>query len=285
MNRPAPRSALPFQLPLEGEDAELDRLKAKIHRERGFNCHFYKDRCLRRRIAVRMRVRGQTSVAGYAALLDRDPAEYDHLLDALTINVSKFFRNAEMWRVFAERVMPRLWEEGPPRRGIWSAGSASGEEAYTVSILLHEWAREGGGEAELDRFRIVGTDIDRGSLEAARAAVYPELALLETPAEIRERWFSPDAPFRLRAQAKRNVEFRRHDLISEEPEPGQSLILCRNVIIYFDRGTQERLFQRFYDALVPGGFLILGKVETLLGVTRGLFRPIDNRERVFQKPG
>ncbi len=268
----------------EGSDEDLERLKEKIHRERGFNCQFYKDKCLRRRIAVRMRARGQPSFQDYAALLDRDPREYDFLLDTLTINVTKFFRNLEVWRVVEEVVIPRLFDRRRVQHRIWSAGSASGEEAYTTSILLHEWAEKHGRNSELSRFHVMGTDIDRRSLEVAQRGEYPELSLQETPGEIRERWFSPGPPFRLRPEAKRNVSFIRRDLISESAPEGQSLIFCRNVVIYFDREIQERLFYRFYEALVPGGFLVLGKVETLIGPARGLFRSVNNRERVFQKP-
>jgi chemotaxis protein methyltransferase CheR len=268
----------------EGSEEELERLKEKIHRERGFNCQFYKDKCLRRRIAVRMRARGQASFQDYAALLDRDPREYDFLLDTLTINVTKFFRNAEVWRVVEEAVIPRLFDRRGVQHRIWSAGSASGEEAYTISILLQEWAEKHGRSSELSRFHVLGTDIDRRSLELAQRGEYPELSLQETPEELRERWFSPGPPFRLRPEAKRNVSFIRRDLISEPAPEGQSLIFCRNVVIYFDREIQERLFHRFYEALVPGGFLVLGKVETLIGPARGLFRSVNNRERVFQKP-
>jgi chemotaxis protein methyltransferase CheR len=278
-----PPPYIPFALPLEGDEEELEKLKRKIERDRGFNCSFYKDKCLRRRIAVRMRARGRRSFAEYAALLDHEPAEYDHLLDTLTINVTKFFRNPETWMAVEAQVVPHLFAgKGPVR--IWSAGSASGEEAYTVSILLHEWAEEHRRTAELDRVRIVGTDIDRKSLENARAGAYPELSLTETADAVRARWFSPGPPFRVRPEAQRNVSFVRRDLISEPAEGGQNLIFCRNVVIYFDREIQERLFKDFYDALVPGGFLVMGKVETLIGVARTLFRPVNNRERIFQKP-
>lgn len=266
------------------EARDLGRLMEKIERERGFNCQFYKEKCLRRRLAVRMRARGVERFGDYASLLDRDAAEYDILLDTLTINVTKFFRNLEVWQLVEQAVLGPLFDSGRDTVRIWSAGSSSGEEAYTASILLHEWAARHDRTRELRRFRIHGTDIDRRSLDAARRGEYSELSLTETPADVRERWFSPGPPFRLREEAKRNVGFTRHDLISEPPEPGQSLIFCRNVIIYFDREIQERLFERFYDALVPGGFLVLGKVETLLGPVRGRFRAISNRERVFQKP-
>ncbi|MFL5540185.1 MAG: CheR family methyltransferase [Longimicrobiaceae bacterium] len=281
MNLPPPY--VPFTLPLEGDEEELEKLKRKIERDRGFNCSFYKDRCLRRRIAVRMRARGQRSFADYEALLDREPAEYDHLLDTLTINVTKFFRNLETWHAIEQQVLPPLFAAPGPVR-VWSAGSASGEEAHTVSILMHEWAERQHRRGEVDRVRIVGTDIDRKSLENAQRGVYPELSLSETPPHLRQRWFSPGPPFRIRPEAQKNVSFVRRDLISERAESGQNLILCRNVVIYFDREIQERLFRDFWDALVPGGFLVMGKVETLVGVARTLFRSVNNRERIFQKP-
>ena len=272
-----------FSIPLEGDDEELERLKRKIERDRGFNCQFYKDKCLRRRIAVRMRARGQRTFADYGALLDREPAEYDLLLDTLTINVTKFFRNIETWQAVEQSIAPSLFAARGPIR-VWSAGSASGEEAYTASILLREWAERNGKAAELSRLQITGTDIDRRSLETAERAVFPELSLTETPEAVKQRWFSPAPPFVLDAEAKRNVRFVRQDLISGEPQTEQSLIFCRNVVIYFDREIQERLFKRFYDSLVPGGFLVLGKVETLIGVARTLFRSVNNRERIFQRP-
>lgn len=263
---------------------ELEQLKRKIERERGFQCQHYKGKCLRRRIAVRMRVRGVAGFADYAALLDRDPLEYDVLLDALTINVSKFFRNAEVWDELERGVVPALFARPEPLVRVWSAGSAAGEEAYSLAILLQEHAERSGRLAELRRFRIVGTDIDHRSLELARRAEYPELALGETSAARRTRWFTPAPPHRLHDEARRRVGFRRHDLLADPPEAGQSLILCRNVIIYFEREVQERLFQRFHDALLPGGFLVLGKVETLLGGARALYHALSHRDRIFQRP-
>jgi chemotaxis protein methyltransferase CheR len=272
-----------FSLQMEGDDEELENLKRKIEQDRGFNCQFYKEKCLRRRIAVRMRARGQRTFQDYGALLDRDPAEYDHLLDTLTINVTKFFRNLETWNAVEQHVLPTLFEGRAPIR-VWSAGSASGEEAYTASIVMREWLRREGRAGEAGRIRITGTDIDRRSLDAARAGEYPDLSMTETPEHIRGAWFTGGPPWTLRPEARPGVEFERRDLISGEPLTGQNLIFCRNVVIYFDRQIQERLFKQFYDSLVPGGFLVMGKVETLIGEARLLFRPVNNRERIFRRP-
>ncbi len=264
-------------------EPELEALKEKIQRERGFNAPGYKDKSLRRRLAVRMRARGEETFGGYAGLLDRDPAEYELLLDALTINVTRFFRDFETWRAISREVVPHLFDL-PGLTGIWSAGCATGEEPYSVSILLREWAEANGRREELDRFRIVATDIDSRSLDAARRAEFPELSLTETPDTVRESWFSREPPFRLRAEARCGTSFVCQDLISGAPERGQSLILCRNVLIYFNRAVQEAIFRRFYDSLVPGGFLVLGRAETLLGATRALFRPVAARDRIFRRP-
>ena len=235
-------------------------------------------------MAVRMRARGIDQFDDYADLLDRDPSEYDRLIDTLTINVTKFFRNQEVWAVVEDEVVPRLFEGNPAPRRIWSAGCASGEEIYSVAMLLRGWAERFGRTRELERFHLLGTDIDRRSLAAARRGSFPELSMGETPPELLDRWFSPGPPYQIDPIIQERVEFTSRDLISGEIEPDQHLIFCRNVIIYFDRGIQEELFDRFYEALVPGGFLVLGKVETLLGRTRSLLRPVSNRQRIFWKP-
>jgi chemotaxis protein methyltransferase CheR len=278
------RGAAALEPQVDDDDPGLAVLKEKIQKESGFNSLFYKDRCLRRRIAVRMRACGLSSYVAYAQLLDRDRREYDRLIDTLTINVTKFFRNIETWQTLESEILPQLLAGPDESCEVWSAGCSSGEEPYSLSILFHEWAVRHGRAAELSRVRIDATDIDSQSLAAAQASLYPELSLAETPADLRERWFSGGPPYRLRAEAKSLVSFRRHDLISDPPLSSRKLILCRNVIIYLDREVQEKLFEDFYDALVPGGVLVLGRVETLMGRSRRLFRTLHPRERIFQKP-
>jgi chemotaxis protein methyltransferase CheR len=269
---------------MSDEERALERLKTKISVERGFNTFFYKDKCIRRRFEVRMRARGYESFAEYASLLDSDPTEYDRLIDSLTINVTKFFRNAETWEMIGRDVVPRLFLPGDRPVKLWSAGCASGEETYSLSILVREWAAAANRPEALERVRFLGTDIDQPSLVAARRAEYPALSLEETSEERRRRWFSNGPPFKLVPEAKQGVIFGRADLLSDPGPRNQSLIMCRNVIIYFDRDVQEGLFEMFYDCLAPGGFLILGRVETLLGPMRGQFRTVSTRERVYQKP-
>ena len=129
----------------------------------------------------------------------------------------------------------------------------------------------------------MGTDIDRESLLRAGRGTFVDAAFADTPAELRARYFSAQAPHAVDPAVRAMVRFERRDLINDPAPGGQHLIACRNVLIYFDRETQEQLFRRFHDALVPGGYLVLGKVETLLGPTRSLFDPVDARERIFQR--
>lgn len=264
------------------DERELRALKAQIHADVGFFCEGYKERCLRRRLAVRMRARGVHRYGEYGALLQSDPQEYERLLAVLTINVSKFFRNYEVWRLLEAEVVPALFELDVPKVRIWSAGSASGEEAYTMAILLREYAERHRLVHRLRRFEIVGSDIDREVLERARRAEYPELAFGEIPSELRDRWFTGSHRNRLRDEIRVMVDFGVLDLLKDPLPGGQHLIFCRNVTIYFEREPQEELLVRLRGALAPGGYLVLGKVETLLGPLAREFRAISQRERIFQ---
>ncbi len=259
-------------------------LTQKIARDRGFSCANYKDRCLRRRIAVRMRARGVHSYDDYASLLDSDGAEYEQLLEALTINVTKIFRNPEAYASMAREVVPWLWQSADPSVRIWSAGCSSGEEPYSLAILLQQHAAAKNDLRRLSRFKVIGTDIDKPSLAAAAAGSYEETAFSDTPPDIRKEYFSSGYPAQVRDDVKRLTQFHQADLFSDvSPLSPYHLIVCRNVIIYFDRASQDRLFARFHRLLVPGGFLVLGKVETIMGDARSLFVPVDARERVFRK--
>ncbi len=271
----------------EGHDEPGFRLLTeKIARERGFGCASYKEKCLRRRIAVRMRARGVHSYADYARLLDGDAPEYDKLIDALTINVTKLFRNREAWDVVAARVLPAILATttGPVR--AWSAGCSRGQEPYSLAVLLHRHLEQAGRLRELSRVQVLATDIDQRCLAAAALGRFDEDDFAEVPPDVRQRYFQRDAPFQVDPAAAALVRFASHDLLRDPPPAVGSfqLVMCRNVLIYFDRESQERCFSTFFEALAPGGFLVLGKVETLLGEARRRFVAVDPRERIFQKP-
>lgn len=257
----------------------------KIERDRGFRCSSYKDTCLRRRISVRMRARSAATYADYAGVLDTDQAEYDRLIQTLTINVTRFFRNPETFACMAAKVIPDMWQTRSPLMRVWSAGCATGEEAYSLAVLFREHARAAGDDAGLARLRIIATDIDREALAQASRGRYTAPAFLDTQPAVADRYFPLENGMRTVTSEIRNlVTFDLRDLLDARGPGGRlHLIVCRNVIIYFTRETQERLFDRFHELLLPGGFLVLGKVETLLGKSRELFAPVSSRDRIFRR--
>lgn len=267
------------------DDEAFRALTAKISRARGVSCEAYKQKCLRRRLNVRMRARGVHTFDDYSRLLDQDAREYDLLLDTLTINVTKCYRNPETWETLTRTYLPPLWRRRGGRLRAWSAGCASGEEPYSVAVMLAEVARLAGQAAAVAQCRVDATDVDRASLERTRAAEFAEASFSEMPPELVRRYFSGAAPRRPTLNLAGLVHVGRHDLTRDPPpRPPYDLIVCRNVVIYFDRPTQERLFAQFVGALGPGGLLVLGKVETLFGAAREALILEDPRERIYRKP-
>jgi chemotaxis protein methyltransferase CheR len=267
------------------EDQAFSALARQISRTSGFALEAYKDKCIRRRIAVRMRACGVHTYEDYGALLDRSPNEYERLRDALTINVTRFYRNAETWSLLRREVLPALLDGRRREVRVWSAGCASGEEPYTIAMLVAAHLDRLGRGDELARLTIDATDIDRVSLDRARAASYRIECLSEMPDDLTGAYFEAAGhERRVVERLRRRVQVRPLDLSQEAPPRADyDLILCRNVVIYFDRAMQEQLFQVFARSLVPGGYLVLGKVETLFGAARERLTLVDPRERVYRR--
>jgi chemotaxis methyl-accepting protein methylase len=267
------------------DEAGFLALTEKIARERRFACGSYKDRCLRRRVAVRMRACRVDSYAAYATHLETHPEEWEKLLDALTINVTKFFRNPDVYDALAEDVVPALWALPERTLRVWSAGCSSGEETYSIAMLFHRYAATHGELSRLSRVEVLGTDIDRRSLAAAERASYAGPAFVDTPAEFRQAYFTPGEPAEVSPVVRAITKFEKRDLLNDPvPKGAFHLVVCRNVMIYFDRASQDRLVERFHSVLVPGGFLALGKTETLFGVLRDRFVTLRQRERLYRRP-
>ncbi len=265
------------------DDPAFLALARELSAHTGVSLESYKPKCLRRRIMVRMRAVGVHTYDEYRALLARSPEELSRLNDAITINVTRFYRNPEAWASVAEKVIaPLVPGEAPVR--AWSAGCAGGEEAYTIAML---WAEACGQRTRrIGALSVDATDIDRVSLARARAAQYPREAFVEAPSSLVERWTRAEGDGRAVVdELHRLVQVSKLDLTQAALPTGiYDIICCRNVVIYFDRATQERLFMGFHDALRPGGSLVLGKVETLVGAARDRLRLVDVRERVYQRP-
>jgi chemotaxis protein methyltransferase CheR len=267
------------------DEAAFLELTRKISREAGLSLDAYKDKCLRRRIAVRMRACGVHTYSDYQAVLQRDPGEYERLKDVITINVTRFYRNAETWNLVRTTVLPQVCGDNRAEVRAWSAGCSSGEEAYTLAMLIAEHLDAQGRGDRLGLVTVDATDIDRQCLERARAARYRRDALTDVPASLRARYFEDHGTeCGVVERVRQRVVVRASDLCVDPP-PGRNydLILCRNVVIYFGRATQERVFMAFAEALAPGGFLVLGKVESLFGQARDRLTLLDPRERIYRR--
>ena len=268
----------------EMEDRDLLAFLEKVRRERGLDCHQYKLNFLKRRLAVRLRARGVESYREYMRLLDDE--EYEKLFEALTINLSYFFRDDTTFEALRDKVLRPLLQEkaeqGSRLVRVWSAGCAGGEEPYSVAILFHELL---GGELQNWRIRILATDLDAGALERAKRGVYGEFSFRGVDPAYIARYFTrlSQREYAIKPEIAAMVKFERRDLIADPPPRRLDLILCRNVLIYFSREQQRRLLRAFHSALNDGGYLVIGKTEVLMGTAARLFKPLDLKERIYIK--
>jgi two-component system, chemotaxis family, CheB/CheR fusion protein len=262
----------------EGLEAFLEHVKES----RGFDFSGYKRATLARRIRKRMVEVGCDDYEAYVDYLEANPREYAELFNTILINVTGFFRDREAWDYLAAEIVPTLIESVPDEEQIrvWSAGCASGEEAYSIAIVLLEAI----GEDDFKRrVKIYATDIDDGALAEARAAVYSPGALEDLPSELVERYFVENGRgFGFRPDLRRSVIFGRNELLQDAPISRIDLLICRNVLMYFTVEAQTRILSQLNFALRDRGFLFLGKSEMLVRHSE-YFTPVDVKRRVFRR--
>jgi two-component system CheB/CheR fusion protein len=261
---------------------EFEALLEFLKRHRGFDFTGYKPATVQRRLQKRMATLGMESYAQYLERLEAEPDEFTQLFNTLLINVTRFFRDDTTWEYLAQAIVPGLLArrgDGAPIR-LWSAGCASGEEAYTLAMIFAEAM---GVDGFRDRVKIYATDVDDEALALARNAAYSAKQLEEVPAALRDRYFEPGDDVRVfRKDLRRNVIFGRNDLVQDAPISRIDLLTCRNTLMYFNSSTQAEILGRFHYALAEGGVLLLGRAETLLTHT-GAFAAVDMKRRVFTK--
>jgi two-component system CheB/CheR fusion protein len=263
-------------------DRHFDQLLEYLKQNRGFDFSGYKRASLMRRIDKRMQLVGCANCSDYIDYLEVHPSEFDHLFNAILINVTSFFRDAAPWEFLQAEIIPTIVvgkETEEPIR-VWCAGAASGEEAYTIAMVLAEVV---GAEAYRDRVKIYASDVDDEALALARSANYSERQVANIPQSLLTEYFDKkDDRYIFRKEYRRNVIFGRHDLVQDAPISRVDLLTCRNTLMYFNTETQSRILTRFHYALNPGGFLLMGKAEMLYSHGT-LFQPLDLRSRVFVK--
>lgn len=268
----------------ETPDPAFDAILTYLYANRGVDFSSYKRTSLERRVRKRMASVAINTFADYIDYLEVHPDEFEHLFNAILINVTSFFRDPPVWECVQTDVIPKILAAKKPSDPIriWSAGCASGEEAYTLAIMFAEAL---GADAFRERVKIYGTDVDNEALNQARQAVYSVRALEEIDAQIRDKYFEPNGARRaFRKDLRGNVIFGRNDLIQDAPISRLDLLVCRNCVMYFNAETQARILERFHFAVADSGFLVLGKAEMLLGDGQA-FATVDLKRRIFQKVG
>lgn len=269
------------------EDFDFLRLERKILKERGFALDQYNRGYIQRRIAVRMRARNVDTYAEYTRFLDIDPEEYNRLFDVFTINVTQFFRDPSVFEAVRNQVFPTLLQEKKEKRDntirIWSVGCASGEEPYTIAILLKEVFRE---EIRKYLISIYATDIDRECLLKTKEGIYSKESVVDLKKEYLNKYFTPlpNERYKLSDEIKNMVTFKYHNLLNDPFFQALDVLFCRNVLFYFTREAREQILESFYRSLDTHGFLIIGKSELLFfSRARYYFYPFNPAEHIFRK--
>jgi len=268
----------------EEVDSDLEDLLIFIRDARGFDFTGYKRSSLARRIRKRMHEAGVAGYVDYRDLLESNSEEFRYLFNTMLINVTGFFRDAETWVYLQRDIMAELLAAAAGREiRIWSAGCASGEEAYSLAIAFAEAL---GVDECAKRVKIYGTDVDEDALRDARAGLYTTKALDSLPGELRTKYFEQTGTqYAFRQDLRRRVIFGRHDITRDAPISRLDLLVCRNTLMYFNVETQAQVIDRFHFALREGGILFLGKAEMLLSDSER-FEVVSMRQRVFRRrPG
>ena len=271
---------------------DLELILNYLNDKRGFDFSGYRIAMVARRIGERMTSIKVESTTDYLHYLQKNADELDTLLDVLTINVSRFFRDTLTFEYIANRVLPAIVHEKKKADDnsirAWSAGCAMGEEPYSIAILIHELLEK---EALKTNVNIFATDIDGKILKKAKKAAYPYESIKSIKYRLLKKYFTVDGEtFQLMPAIRNFVSFSIYDILDKKSyAPPESvfgsfdLVLCRNVLIYFDTEHQDQIFGRLYRSLAKNGYLVLGEAEIPTIKYRGCFRKVNECCHIYQK--
>lgn len=218
----------------------------------------YKQDRMQRRIDSFIQRKGFSNYKAFLQELQTDATLFIHFIDHITINVSEFYRNKERWHTLETKVLPKLLAQNPGNLKMWSAACSSGEEPYTLSMILEKNMYQ-------RQFTIHATDLDTLILEKARRGVYHERSLKEVPEAMKTKHFIKDNDtYTINPNIKKNITFKQHDLLMQPFETNYDLIICRNVMIYFTEEARAHLYEKFSRSLRKGGVLFVGSTEQIL---------------------
>ncbi|MFZ4857392.1 MAG: CheR family methyltransferase [Desulfuromonadaceae bacterium] len=269
---------------LEISDDALAEISMVLKMRRDFSISMYKDKCMKRRIAIRMRSCRCRDASEYCHVLQQNEQELDQLKKAVTIHVSQFFRNPSMFAKLQTVILPLLFQKADVQRRnlrFYSLGCAGGEEAYTLGMILRKFYSR---QLLHTPVKISAYDIDDDILQAAARAEFNEDRLKDLPDSFRELYFVPHGQrMRLSAEIRNMVSFHLHNIMDVEALEPCQLVLCRNTLIYFTRHDQNKIVRGIADILPTDGILVLGKSETVANEVRHLFATVCPVERVYRR--
>lgn len=262
-------------------DEKFFQLKRSIERLLGIQCGSYKEEYIKRRVLSRMRIRGLEDYKEYNSILSADKNEQEALRNALTINVTKFWRDNEVFDIIKTEIIPDILRKRGKAR-IWSAGCSTGEEPYTLALIAYDLTR-----LKSDfQVTIYATDIDREVLKKAKEGIYDSKALENlTDSQIRRHFTQlEDGKYQVKQHLKDMVRFSWHDLMSGKPHTNYlDMITCRNVTIYFTEQQKNDLAKMFHPALVSEGYYIMGKTEFMGRELEELYKPYNALQKIYKK--
>lgn len=270
--------------PRHATENALRKICILLRAQTGHDFSQYKPSTINRRIERRMAVHQIAVLDAYVRYLQQNPAEVEALFRDLLIGVTSFFRNPEAFKALEQQVLPKLFADKPGGSlvRVWSAGCSTGEEAYSIAILLQEYL-----ETTQQRFvvQIFATDIDSQAIATARGGLYPASIADDVSPERLARFFTAEADgsaYRIHKSIRDMLVFSEQDVIKDPPFSKLDCILCRNLLIYMGGELQKKLIPLFHYALAPGGFLFLGTSETV-GDFGDLFTALDRKLKIYQR--
>src|SRR5438093_6467958 len=263
-------------------DSTFENLLEYLKRVRGFDFTGYKRPSLLRRVEKRMQEVGIQAFDDYRDYLEVHTDEFARLFNTILINVTGFFRDPNAWEYLSKEIIPQILADKKSKDSVrvWSAGCASGEEAYTLAMLLAEHLGTSGFR---QRVKIYATDLDQDALAVARQGSYDAKTVQDIPEALLKKYFDrTGSRYSFHTDLRRSVIFGRNDQVQDAPISRLDLLVCRTTLMYFNAEAQERILSHFHFALQDKGFLFLGKAEMLL-THNNLFFPKDLKHRVFSK--
>ncbi len=251
-----------------------EKFKEQVFKLIGLDLTLYKERQMKRRIESLAKRNGANTFEAYYGILTKNKTAFDEFINYLTINVSEFFRNPQQWDILRDEIMPEILKRNP-RPKIWSAACSTGEEPYTLAMVMSNFF-------PLKDLKILAADIDLEAMNKAKMGIYSKKSIANVPEAFKTKFFSPlSESYKVNDDLKRCIDFKQMNLLKDAYPTGLDLIVCRNVMIYFTEEAKDEMYHKFNKALAPNGILFVGSTEQIIVPQRYNFKA--NKTFFYQK--